>query len=183
MDWTISNEALMRGTLTDQPGGAIGKPKRQALERGEDMVEPRRKPRGRCAGYYGGRQRPTATGKRIHRIALRAGDERNLSPARQRGVFRSVLRQRQRGGADRVRRHQLNAVHQERQHIQGAAVQKVLCERHRPDNLQARKQISRYAVCQRRRRDGAQAGRFDESRALLRGNAARQFEAGDVHHV
>ncbi len=36
----------------------------------------------------------------------------------------SVLRQRQRGGADRVRRHQFNAVHQERQHIQGAAVQK-----------------------------------------------------------
>ena len=36
MDWTISNEALMRGTLTDQPGGAIGKPKRQALERGEE---------------------------------------------------------------------------------------------------------------------------------------------------
>ena len=66
MDWTISNEALMRGTLTDQPGGAIGTPKRQALERGEDMVEPRRKPRGRCAGYYGGRLYEPGTSETYH---------------------------------------------------------------------------------------------------------------------
>ena len=50
-----------------------------------------------------------------------------------------------------------------------AAAQKVLCERHRPDNLQARKQIPRYAVLSAAVTYGAQAGRFDESRALLRG--------------